>query len=55
MHDTSESKFDFVMRCRRDPSDPEHKLCISIRGEALPKYLKLDIFSLIQTAYFKSH
>ena len=36
-----DSKFDFIMRCRNDPADPEHKLCKLIKGKKLPKYIKL--------------
>ena len=38
---TGESKFNFIMRCRKDASDPDHKLCKLIRGKRLPKYIKL--------------
>ena len=35
------TKWDFIMRCRNDPTDPEHKLCHQIRGKSLKKYIKL--------------
>ena len=35
------TKFNFTMRCRKDPSDPDHELCTQIKGKKLKNYIKL--------------
>ena len=40
-HPSYDTKFDFTMRCRNDPSDPDHKLCHLLPGKELKQYIKL--------------
>ena len=40
-HFPESTKFDFTMRCRNDPSDPDHQLCCQIRGKKLRNFIKL--------------
>ena len=35
------STFNFVMRCRNDPDDPEHKICLLKPGKRIDDYIKL--------------
>ena len=40
-HPSYDTKFNFTMRCRNDPSDPDHKLCHLLPGIKLKQYIKL--------------